>query len=155
MKKLPNTRMNILISQENPTDPNTVHQLNLLRRIQKENKSAITIFVIISAHVFCWAPFCVVNFTAAVLDFNISESADIACCLMVAVNSCVNPVIYGWLDGSFRAAFKKLLAPILQIRASRTAPTLRNAFHPQQVPYYVQMLYPSHPQRRERTEKFL
>ena len=133
-----------LYFQKNPADPNTTQQLNLVRRIRKENKTAITIFAIISAFVFCWAPFCVVNFTAAVLDFNIPESADIVCTLMVAVGSCVNPIIYGWLDGSFRAAFKRLLSPILQFRASRSLLTPRSALHPRPIPYYIQMLYPSH-----------
>ncbi len=81
------------------------------------------------------------NFSAAVSDYEISESVDVVCTLMVAVGSSVNPVLYGWLDMSFRAAFKRLLAPIFKnLRASRKLPKIRDALlHvPWSMAFYLQ-----------------
>jgi hypothetical protein len=75
-----------------------------------------------------------VNFSAAVSDYEISESVDVVCTLLVAVGSSVNPILYGWLDMSFRAAFKRLLAPIFKrLRASRKLPKIRDGL--QHVPW--------------------
>ncbi len=57
-------------------------------------------------------PFVLVNFTAALIDFQIPQWLDSASTLLVATGSMVNPLFYAWLDSSFRSAFKKLLFPI-------------------------------------------
>ncbi len=82
------------------------------------------------------------NFSAAVLDFQISESVDVVCTLMVAVGSSVNPVLYGWLDMSFRTAFKRLLGPIFNHRFLRTVPRIRDALDPFpfNMPFYIEIL---------------
>ena len=67
------------------------------------------------------------NFTAAVFDYEIPQSVDILCTLLVAVASAVNPILYGWLDMAFRSAFKRLLAPVFNTRASRELTGVRHA----------------------------
>ena len=131
-----------LYYQENSADPNSIQQFNLLRRFKKENKTAITIFAIIGAFLLCWAPFCCVNFTAALFDYEIPRSVDVFCTLLVAVGSSVNPILYGWLDMAFRSAFKRLLTPIFHPCVLRRVPRIRNGLHPLpgNMPFYIQIL---------------
>ena len=123
-------------------EPSNIQQLNMLRRLKKENKTAITIFAIISAFLLCWAPFCFVNLTAAISNYEIPESVDILCTLMVSVGSAINPILYGWFDISFRSAFKRLLRPILKPRSLRPVPRVSDALqpHPRSLPFYIQIL---------------
>ena len=70
--------------------------------------------------------------------YEIPESVDVVCTLLVAVGSCINPMIYGWLDISFRSAFKRLLGPIFNPRVLRAVPRIRDGLHP--LPFYIQIL---------------
>ena len=54
----------------------------------------------------------VVNFTAALIHYDIPKWLDSISTLLVAAGSMVNPLFYAWLDSSFRLAFKKLLLPV-------------------------------------------
>ena len=71
-------------------------------------------------------PFVVVNFTAALIYYDIPLWLDAVSTLLVATGSMVNPLFYAWLDSSFRQAFKKLLFPIFGRIGSATVTVVSN-----------------------------
>ena len=120
------TSLCLVYLQTNPTKRDRLQHLSFLRRIRKEHKTQITIFAIIGAFVLCFTPFCCVNFTAAVFEYEIPQSVDVLCTLLVAMASAVNPILYGWLDMAFRSAFKRILAPIFSTPASKEVTGVRH-----------------------------
>ena len=101
-------------SQANQAEAKTERQQqrNNIKRIKHENKAALTIFTIIVGFLGCWMPFVLVNFVAALADYEIPKWLDAASTLLVATGSMVNPFFYAWLDSSFRLAFKRILFPV-------------------------------------------
>ena len=80
------------------------------RQSRKEHKTTMTIFCIVGVFMFCWLPFGVMFWLLE--SGEQSQAATTVYMITVnlaAVNSCINPVIYGWKNRGFRKAYIQLL----------------------------------------------
>ncbi|GCC26804.1 hypothetical protein chiPu_0005224 [Chiloscyllium punctatum] len=86
------------------------HYGHSMKAIQRRENSLKIVFAIVSAFVLSWLPFNVFKTIALYLQF---RSANLSCWTVVSrglaiasciafVNSCVNPIIYAFLDRNFR-----------------------------------------------------
>lgn len=72
------------------------------------------LIVVVIIFVLCWTPILVLNVLAAfdivpVLNFGIMKPIKTAFHLFSYANSCVNPIIYGFMSSNFRASFKQAI----------------------------------------------
>lgn len=78
-------------------------------------KMLITVVIIF---VICWTPILVINLMTAfsiipILNYGHLKAVRTTCHLLSYANSCVNPIIYGFMSRNFRASFKAALSKCL------------------------------------------
>ena len=102
-------------------------QAHLLRRgrsYAKDVKAAKTIALLIGLFVICWGPF-----FAIILCFAYDQSCPVPSSLfnvikwMEYTSSCLNPIIYTFLDRSYRRAFRKLCKLVRKSRHQSNSST--------------------------------
>ncbi|KAI5089805.1 somatostatin receptor type 5-like isoform X2 [Silurus meridionalis] len=82
------------------------------RRRRSERKVTRMVVVIVMAFVFCWLPFYminIVNLIHIVPENNVTVGIYFFSVIFTYVNSCANPVLYGFLSDNFRQSFRKVL----------------------------------------------
>ncbi|XP_033991303.1 5-hydroxytryptamine receptor 4 isoform X1 [Trematomus bernacchii] len=83
------------------------HQRN--HRMRTETKAAKTLCIIMGCFCLCWAPFFVTNVVDPFIDYAVPEQLWIACLWLGYINSMLNPILYAFLNKSFRRAFLIIL----------------------------------------------
>uniref|UniRef100_A0A669ECR6 5-hydroxytryptamine receptor 4 n=1 Tax=Oreochromis niloticus TaxID=8128 RepID=A0A669ECR6_ORENI len=83
------------------------HQRN--HRMRTETKAAKTLCIIMGCFCLCWAPFFVTNVVDPFIDYTVPEQLWAACLWLGYINSMLNPILYAFLNKSFRRAFLIIL----------------------------------------------
>ncbi|XP_072252421.1 5-hydroxytryptamine receptor 4 isoform X1 [Leuresthes tenuis] len=83
------------------------HQRN--HRMRTETKAAKTLCIIMGCFCLCWAPFFVTNVVDPFINYTVPEQLWIACLWLGYINSMLNPILYAFLNKSFRRAFLIIL----------------------------------------------
>ncbi|XP_076144243.1 5-hydroxytryptamine receptor 4 [Alosa pseudoharengus] len=84
-----------------------VHQRN--HRMRTETKAAKTLCIIMGCFCLCWAPFFITNVVDPFIDYTVPEKLWSACLWLGYINSMLNPILYAFLNKSFRRAFLIIL----------------------------------------------
>ncbi|XP_031728167.1 somatostatin receptor type 5-like [Anarrhichthys ocellatus] len=84
----------------------------LTKRRKSERKVTRMVVIIVLVFVLCWLPFFTTNLVNLV--YIIPESAESAAVyfflvILTYVNSCANPILYGFLSENFKQSFQKVL----------------------------------------------
>ncbi|XP_056133605.1 5-hydroxytryptamine receptor 4 [Lampris incognitus] len=112
------------------------HQRN--HRMRTETKAAKTLCIIMGCFCLCWAPFFITNVVDPFIDYSVPEELWAACLWLGYINSMLNPILYAFLNKSFRRAFLIILCcgrkryrrpSILGPRASCTATQINGSTH--------------------------
>uniref|UniRef100_A0A8C7ZEM8 5-hydroxytryptamine receptor 4 n=1 Tax=Oryzias sinensis TaxID=183150 RepID=A0A8C7ZEM8_9TELE len=83
------------------------HQRN--HRMRTETKAAKTLCIIMGCFCLCWAPFFVTNVVDPFIDYRVPDQLWTACLWLGYINSMLNPILYAFLNKSFRRAFLIIL----------------------------------------------
>ncbi|XP_072296143.1 5-hydroxytryptamine receptor 4 isoform X2 [Eucyclogobius newberryi] len=83
------------------------HQRN--HRMRTETKAAKTLCIIMGCFCLCWAPFFVTNVVDPFIGYTVPEQLWAACLWLGYINSMLNPILYAFLNKSFRRAFLIIL----------------------------------------------
>ncbi|XP_077465111.1 5-hydroxytryptamine receptor 4-like isoform X2 [Stigmatopora argus] len=78
-------------------------------RMRTETKAAKTLCVIMGCFCLCWAPFFVTNVVDPFIGYAVPEKLWAACLWLGYINSMLNPILYAFLNKSFRRAFLIIL----------------------------------------------
>lgn len=89
------------------TSDSADHQRN--HRMRTETKAAKTLCIIMGCFCLCWAPFFVTNVVDPFIDYTVPEKLWVACLWLGYINSMLNPILYAFLNKSFRRAFLIIL----------------------------------------------
>ncbi|KAJ8282141.1 hypothetical protein COCON_G00046600 [Conger conger] len=83
------------------------HQRN--HRMRTETKAAKTLCIIMGCFCLCWAPFFITNVVDPFIDYTVPDKLWTACLWLGYINSMLNPILYAFLNKSFRRAFLIIL----------------------------------------------
>ncbi|XP_028816682.1 5-hydroxytryptamine receptor 4 isoform X2 [Denticeps clupeoides] len=83
------------------------HQRN--HRMRTETKAAKTLCIIMGCFCLCWAPFFVTNVVDPFISYTVPDKLWAACLWLGYINSMLNPILYAFLNKSFRRAFLIIL----------------------------------------------
>ncbi|XP_061747830.1 5-hydroxytryptamine receptor 4 isoform X1 [Nerophis ophidion] len=83
------------------------HQRN--HRMRTETKAAKTLCIIMGCFCLCWAPFFITNVVDPFIHYTVPEKLWAACLWLGYINSMLNPILYAFLNKSFRRAFLSIL----------------------------------------------
>ncbi|XP_007555096.1 5-hydroxytryptamine receptor 4 isoform X1 [Poecilia formosa] len=89
------------------TSESADHQRN--HRMRTETKAAKTLCIIMGCFCLCWAPFFVTNVVDPFIGYTVPEQLWTACLWLGYINSMLNPILYAFLNKSFRRAFLIIL----------------------------------------------
>ncbi|XP_029917928.1 5-hydroxytryptamine receptor 4 [Myripristis murdjan] len=89
------------------TSDSADHQRN--HRMRTETKAAKTLCIIMGCFCLCWAPFFVTNVVDPFIDYTVPDKLWSACLWLGYINSMLNPILYAFLNKSFRRAFLIIL----------------------------------------------
>ncbi|XP_077434981.1 5-hydroxytryptamine receptor 4 [Vanacampus margaritifer] len=78
-------------------------------RMRVETKAAKTLCVIMGCFCLCWAPFFVTNVVDPFIGYTVPDQLWAACLWLGYINSMLNPILYAFLNKSFRRAFLSIL----------------------------------------------
>lgn len=84
--------------------------LTQLRR--SERKVTRMVVIIVLVFVLCWLPFFttnIVNLVYTIPENNITATIYFILVILTYVNSCANPILYGFLSNNFKQSFQKVL----------------------------------------------
>lgn len=82
------------------------------RRRRSERKVTRMVVIIVVVFVLCWGPFFtanIVNLIKAIPESQTSAVFYFTLVILTYVNSCANPVLYGFLSDNFKQSFQKVL----------------------------------------------
>lgn len=83
------------------------HQRN--HRMRTETKAAKTLCIIMGCFCLCWAPFFITNVVDPFIHYTVPDKLWAACLWLGYINSMLNPILYAFLNKSFRRAFLIIL----------------------------------------------
>ncbi|XP_053179675.1 5-hydroxytryptamine receptor 4 [Scomber japonicus] len=78
-------------------------------RMRTETKAAKILCIIMGCFCLCWAPFFITNVVDPFIDYSVPEELWAACLWLGYINSMLNPILYAFLNKSFRRAFLIIL----------------------------------------------
>ncbi|CAK6964882.1 somatostatin receptor type 5-like [Scomber scombrus] len=84
----------------------------LTKRRKSERKVTRMVVVIVLVFVLCWLPFFttnIVNLVHIIPENNATAAVYFLTVILTYVNSCANPVLYGFLSDKFKQSFQKVL----------------------------------------------
>ncbi|XP_062264814.1 somatostatin receptor type 5-like [Platichthys flesus] len=84
----------------------------LTRRRRSERKVTRMVVVIVLVFVLCWLPFFtanLVNLVYIIPETNSNATVYFFLVILTYVNSCANPILYGFLSDNFKQSFQKVL----------------------------------------------
>uniref|UniRef100_A0A8C6UZL8 5-hydroxytryptamine receptor 4 n=1 Tax=Neogobius melanostomus TaxID=47308 RepID=A0A8C6UZL8_9GOBI len=116
------------------------HQRN--HRMRTETKAAKTLCIIMGCFCLCWAPFFVTNVVDPFIGYTVPEQLWAACLWLGYINSMLNPILYAFLNKSFRRAFliilccgrKRYRRPSILGTAQCTATQINGSTHQHETP---------------------
>ncbi|CAB1337082.1 unnamed protein product [Coregonus sp. 'balchen'] len=83
------------------------HQRN--HRMRTETKAAKTLCIIMGCFCLCWAPFFITNVVDPFISYTVPDQLWAAFLWLGYINSMLNPILYAFLNKSFRRAFLIIL----------------------------------------------
>ena len=90
-----------------PPSDSADHQRN--HRMRTETKAAKTLCIIMGCFCLCWAPFFITNVVDPFIGYTVPDKLWAACLWLGYINSMLNPILYAFLNKSFRRAFLIIL----------------------------------------------
>ncbi|XP_042360335.1 somatostatin receptor type 5-like isoform X2 [Plectropomus leopardus] len=84
----------------------------LTKRRKSERKVTRMVVIIVLVFVFCWLPFFttnIVNLIHIIPESNTTAAVYFFLVILTYVNSCANPILYGFLSDNFKQSFQKVL----------------------------------------------
>ncbi|XP_072550461.1 somatostatin receptor type 5 isoform X2 [Salminus brasiliensis] len=84
----------------------------LTKRRKSERKVTRMVVIIVVVFVLCWFPFFILNIINVIIilpERNIVTGVYYLAVILTYVNSCANPVLYGFLSDNFKQSFQKVL----------------------------------------------
>lgn len=78
-------------------------------RMRTETKAAKTLCIIMGCFCLCWAPFFITNVVDPFIHYTVPDKLWAACLWLGYINSMLNPILYAFLNKSFRRAFLIIL----------------------------------------------
>lgn len=84
----------------------------LSKRRRSERKVTRMVVIIVVVFVLCWLPFFIlniVNLIQTLPDTNVVTGVYFLAVILTYVNSCANPLLYGFLSDNFKQSFQKVL----------------------------------------------
>ena len=78
-------------------------------RMRMDTKAAKTLCIIMGCFCLCWAPFFITNVVDPFIDYTVPDQLWAACLWLGYINSMLNPILYAFLNKSFRRAFLIIL----------------------------------------------
>ncbi|XP_015240398.1 somatostatin receptor type 5-like [Cyprinodon tularosa] len=90
---------------------------------KSERKVTRMVVIIVLVFVLCWLPFFTINIynlCHTIPENETSAAAYFSLVILTYVNSCANPVLYGFLSENFRQSFKKVLCFYKQKNCTNT-----------------------------------
>ncbi|KAM9472482.1 somatostatin receptor type 5-like isoform 1-T1 [Salvelinus alpinus] len=84
----------------------------LTRRRRSERKVTRMVVIIVVVFVICWLPFFttnIVNLVFIIPENSVTAGVYFFLVIMTYVNSCANPLLYGFLSDNFKQSFRKVL----------------------------------------------
>ncbi|XP_026888725.2 somatostatin receptor type 5 isoform X1 [Electrophorus electricus] len=82
------------------------------RRRRSERKVTRMVVVIVVVFVLCWLPFFIINIVNLIVilpENSLMVSVYFFSVILTYVNSCANPLLYGFLSDNFKQSFRKVL----------------------------------------------
>uniref|UniRef100_A0A8D3ECK1 G-protein coupled receptors family 1 profile domain-containing protein n=2 Tax=Scophthalmus maximus TaxID=52904 RepID=A0A8D3ECK1_SCOMX len=122
----------------------------LTKRRRSERKVTRMVVIIVLVFVLCWLPFFttnIVNLIYIIPENNATATVYFSLVILTYVNSCANPILYGFLSDNFKQSFQKVLCLYKpngvgttdQTRGRQGAPTVNTnavfSHQPQNVTY--------------------
>ena len=88
-------------------DDNSNIQLNRqqIRRRNEEFVLSAALLLVIFVFIICWLPFCITMFITVFSPNEVPKQADMFTLMLGYINSCCNPIIYGFLNKRFKAGY--------------------------------------------------
>ncbi|KAM6977565.1 5-hydroxytryptamine receptor 4 isoform 2-T2 [Aplochiton taeniatus] len=96
-----------MLQRAGAASDNADHQRN--HRMRTETKAAKTLCIIMGCFCLCWAPFFITNVVDPFIDYTVPDKLWAACLWLGYINSMLNPILYAFLNKSFRRAFLIIL----------------------------------------------
>ena len=87
-------------------------RVGLTKRRKSERKVTRMVVIIVLVFILCWLPFFVtqiVNLFYIIPETNVMAAVYFILVILTYVNSCANPVLYGFLSENFKQSFRKVL----------------------------------------------
>lgn len=87
-------------------------RVGLTRRRKSERKVTRMVVIIVLVFVLCWLPFFItniVNLIHIIPENNTTAAVYFFLVILTYVNSCANPILYGFLSDNFKQSFQKVL----------------------------------------------
>uniref|UniRef100_M4AI95 Somatostatin receptor 5 n=1 Tax=Xiphophorus maculatus TaxID=8083 RepID=M4AI95_XIPMA len=87
----------------------------LTKRRKSERKVTRMVVIIVLVFVLCWLPFFIVNIVNlfhVIPESKFTAELYFSMVILTYVNSCANPVLYGFLSDKFNQSFKAVLSPL-------------------------------------------
>ncbi|XP_072299575.1 somatostatin receptor type 5-like [Eucyclogobius newberryi] len=84
----------------------------LTRRRRSERKVTRMVVIIVMVFVLCWLPFFttnIVNLVYTIPESSVNVAIYFSLVILTYVNSCFNPILYGFLSENFKQSFQKVL----------------------------------------------
>lgn len=99
------------------SNPRQLHNIYIDSSYKKMSQVIKMLIVVVIVFVICWTPILVINVLTAFgvlerLNYGYMKGVKTAFHLLSYFNSCINPIIYGFLSRSFLASFKTVLTKI-------------------------------------------
>ncbi|KAK5610061.1 hypothetical protein CRENBAI_013006 [Crenichthys baileyi] len=97
----------------------------LTKRRKSERKVTRMVVIIVVVFVLCWLPFFTINFINlfyVIPEDKIAAVVYFSLVILTYVNSCANPVLYGFLSDNFKQSFKKVFCFYKKKSATATEP---------------------------------
>lgn len=76
---------------------------------KKLRKVAFNLSVLVAAYMLCWCPFNVLLTLATLFSINVPQTVVVGAIFLLFFNSAINPVIYAFINPSFRYAMIKVI----------------------------------------------
>lgn len=87
-------------------------RVGLTKRRKSERKVTRMVVIIVLVFIFCWLPFFttnIVNLFYTIPENKTNAAIYFSLVILTYVNSCVNPILYGFLSENLRQSFRKAL----------------------------------------------
>ncbi|XP_041377273.1 melatonin-related receptor-like [Gigantopelta aegis] len=99
-------RMTVTMNTQSDDNSHIQFERRQARRRNEEFVLSAALLLVIFVFIICWLPFCIAMFITVFSPNEVAREADMFALLLGYINSCCNPVIYGFLNKRFNAGYK-------------------------------------------------